>query len=245
VGLAASGLVAVPGQAPGAMADDKSPEGESPTRLGEVPPLFSQPAEASDPIADILQVTVEIPPGRPEWVGSEPDYSGKVHTVPVASGPYAMPKQAERALDEAIVKATNRYIAEQLDSELAPRFLHYDIRRIKDKKSRHPLLRETYHDRAQYSVGPMHENFALLEFGPEFREELASRWDKVRATSRLVQTLLFAGAALLLVGSVFGYFRLDNATRGYYTGRLQFMTGAAILTIVGAGALLARWITWL
>jgi hypothetical protein len=47
------------------------------------------------------------------------------------------------------------------------------------------------------------------------------------------------------LGSVFGYFRLDNATRGYYTGRLQFMAAAAILAIVGAGALLGRWITWL
>lgn len=245
VGLMASGLVPVFSEAARTLAAEKSPEADAKTPLAEVPPLFSQPAEASDPLSDILQVTVEIPPGRPDWVGSEPDYSGKVHTVPVASGPYALPKQAERALDEALVKATNRYIAEQLDSELAPRFLHYDVRRIKDKKSRHQIVKQTYHDRAQYSVGPMHENFALLEFGPEFREELTHRWDKVRATSRLVQTGLFAGAALLLVGSVFGYFRLDNATRGYYTGRLQFMTAAAILTIVGAGVLLARWITWL
>ena len=56
---------------------------------------------------------------------------------------------------------------------------------------------------------------------------------------------LFAGAALLLLASVFGYFRLDNATRGYYTGRLQFMTAAAILAVVGAGAVLAQWIHWL
>ena len=60
------------------------------------------------------------------------------------------------------------------------------------------------------------------------------------------QVGLFAGAALLALGSVFGYFRLDNATRGYYTGRLQFMTAAAILAIVGARrASLARWIHWL
>jgi hypothetical protein len=245
VGLMSSGLVPLPGQAVGALADDKAPETDTKTPLAGLPPLLGQPAAASDPFSDILQVTVEIPPGRPEWVGSEPDYSGKVHTVPVASGPYALAKQAERALDGALVKATNRYIAEQLDSELAPRLLHYDVRRVKDKKSRHRIVKETYHDVARYSIGPMHENFALLEFGPEFREELTHRWDKVRATSRLVQTGFFAGAALLLVGSVFGYFRLDNATRGYYTGRLQFMTAAAILTIVGAGVLLARWITWL
>ena len=50
---------------------------------------------------------------------------------------------------------------------------------------------------------------------------------------------------LLLLASVFGYFRMDNATRGYYTGRLQFMTAAAILGIVGVGAILSQWIHWL
>jgi hypothetical protein len=44
---------------------------------------------------------------------------------------------------------------------------------------------------------------------------------------------------------MFGYFRVDNATRGYYTGRLQFLSAAAILAIVGAGVVLARWIHWL
>jgi len=67
----------------------------------------------------------------------------------------------------------------------------------------------------------------------------------VRATSRLAQTGLLSGGVLLLLGSIFGYFRLDNATRGYYTGRLQFMTAAAILAVVGAGAVLAQWIHWL
>ena len=56
---------------------------------------------------------------------------------------------------------------------------------------------------------------------------------------------LFSGGVLLLVGSIFSYFRLDNATRGYYTGRLQFLMAAAILAIVGAGALVSRWIVWL
>jgi len=91
----------------------------------------------------------------------------------------------------------------------------------------------------------MHENFALLEFSPEFRSELDRRWAKVRATSRLAQTGLVSGGALFLLASVFGYFRLDNATRGYYTGRLQFMTAAAILAVIGAGAVLAQWIHWL
>src|SRR5205085_5286398 len=129
-----------------------------------------------------------------------------------------------------------------LGREVAPQLLRYDARTIRKR-----FLKDEnkYHDVARYSVGWMHENFALLEFGPEFRNELDRRWTQVRATSRLAQTGLVSGAGLLLLGSIFGYFRLDNATRGYYTGRLQFMTAAAILAIVGAGAVLAQWIHWL
>jgi hypothetical protein len=186
--------------------------------------------------------TIEIPPGRPEWTSARPDLLGKVHRIPVASGPYASDAESRRALDEALVKATREYIAEQLDSEMAGRLLGYDARTI---KRRFIQPENSYHDVARYSIGWMHENFALLEFGPEFRQELDRRWTQMRATSRLAQTGLASGALLLLLGSIFGYFRLDNATRGYYTGRLQFLAAAAILAVVGAGVYFARSIHWL
>ena len=91
----------------------------------------------------------------------------------------------------------------------------------------------------------MHEHFALLEFGPDFRKEIDRRWTQVKATSRVVQTGVVSGAVLLLITSVFGYFRLDNATRGYYTSRLQFMTAAAILAVVTAGVVAAQYMAWL
>ena len=91
----------------------------------------------------------------------------------------------------------------------------------------------------------MHQVHALLEFGPDFRQRITSQWHDLTAYYRLLQMGLVAGGALLFLGTIFSYFRLDNATRGYYTGRLQFMTAAAILAIVGSGAVLARWIYWL
>jgi hypothetical protein len=91
----------------------------------------------------------------------------------------------------------------------------------------------------------MHQVHALIEFGPDFRQQVTRKWTDLTAYYRLLQTGLVAGGSLLFLGTVFSYFRLDTATRGYYTGRLQFMTAAAILAIVGAGAVLARWIYWL
>lgn len=247
VGLLAGGLVSLPTLGPRVLAEDKPPEAAPPAEKADSPLATikadaSINAEASDPIIEGPHEMIEIPPGRPEWVNAEPKLTGKTHTIPVASGPYALDPQSRKALDEAIAKAANNYIAQHLGSDIAPQLLFYNTRSL---KKRFVKPENTYHDVARYSVGWMHENFALLEFPPEFRQELDKRWTQVRAGQRLAQTGLLAGAGLLLVGSIFGYFRLDNATRGYYTGRLQFMTGAAILAIVGAGAAVAQWIHWL
>lgn len=197
-------------------------------------------AEAEVVIGEV-EDEIEIPPGRPEWVGAEPNLSGKVHTISVASGPYATKKQSQAALDKALTKAMKDYVAEQLGSTTAARMITFDAGTIK----RRFVKDNTYHDEAKYSVGKMHENFALLEFDSKFRSELIRRWNQVRAKSRLASVAVFAGAALLLVASVFGYFRADNATRGYYTGRLQFMAAAAILAVVGFGTIINRSIPWL
>jgi len=245
VGLLTSGVLP-------AVADDKPAETKASkqTVAADAKPTETKSddkksgAAEADPQIDAPADTVEIPPGRPSWVGAEPNTREKIHTVAVSSGPYKKEGQAKRALDEAIEKATSDYIADQLGSEYAPLALRYDASTI---KKRYLKDANRYQDVARYSepVGEMHEHFVLLEFGPDFRKELDRRWTQVRATSRVLQTGLLSGAALLLLSSVYGYFRLDNATRGYYTSRLQFMTAAAILAVVGMGAVIARYITWL
>jgi hypothetical protein len=192
-------------------------------------------AEA-DPI--IGDHAVEIPAGRPEWIGQQPILTGKIHTFAVASGPYATNYESQQALDDAIMKATKEYVAEQLNSELAARLITFDVRTIK----RSFVKDDTYHDEATYSVGKMHENFALLQFDQKFREKLARDWNQVRAGSRLLQTGVLAGASLLVVASIFGYFRADTATRGLYNRRLQFMAATSLLAIVATAALSLRFI---
>jgi hypothetical protein len=202
----------------------------------------SLPAPASDPVIDESAFKVIIPDNRPAWTSAKPVLSGTTHTIPVASGAYAKDIDARHAFDEALVEETRDYIAEQLGSDLAPHFVTYSARQIKERFVRPENIHD---DVATYSVGPMHEYFALVEFGPDFRREIDARWQAVRGQSRLLQFGLLAGAGLLLLSTMFGYFRLDNATRGYYTGRLQFLAAATILAVIGAGAIMARWITWM
>jgi hypothetical protein len=44
---------------------------------------------------------------------------------------------------------------------------------------------------------------------------------------------------------MFSFLKLDTATRGYYTGRLQFGAAATILALVAASVLLMKWIPWM
>ena len=205
----------------------------------DIPPAKSEDLK----IETLADGTIVIPAGRPEWVKiAQSDLTGPVHKIYVTSDPYKLPRDAQHGLDEAMKRATDDYIADQLNSPLAAKFIPYDVESIRDR-----FVKQTYHETVIFPepVGPMKQLHALLEFDQGFRDELRHHWAGRIAESRIYQVGLGAGAALLLLASVFGYFRLDNATRGYYTGRLQFMTAAAILAIVALGAAAAFRFTWL
>ena len=207
---------------------------------------FFEPAEQT---ADGIRIytdedeAVYIPPGRPSWVGQAPQREGSVHSMAVCSDPYATHQLALKALDKKLEAATADYIRQHVQSDLASQLLRYDVQEIKQR-----LLppQNVYHEKIKVSIGPMHQVHALIEFPPEFRDELDRRWSEMRATYRLAETGLIGGGVLLVLATIFGYFRLDNATRGYYTSRLQFMAAAAILAIVASSALVSKWwIYWL
>ncbi len=204
------------------------------------------PAHGSDSDSDI-QINsppdgVIIPPGRPAWVEAPPVREGTVHSTAVCSDPHATQAQAMQALDEKVQAATADYISEYLQSELAPRLVRYSLKDIKRMLMSPDRI---YHEKISVSIGPMHQVHAQLEFSPDFRDQLDRRWGELRATYRLAETGLVSTGVLLLLATVFGYFRLDNATRGYYTGRLQFMAATMILAIIAGGVMFSRWIHWL
>lgn len=256
--LVASGLVALPAgisatsQARAALPDIDRPappqKATSPSPSEVVPNdesrFFELPKETESADIQINPIPdgVIIPEGRPTWVEAPPVREGAVHSTSVCSDPYSTPSQAMHALDEKLKAATSEYIGEYLHSDLAPTLIRYNVSEIKQK-----LLspQNIYQEKITVSIGPMHQVHAKLEFPADFREQLDRRWAELRATYRLAETGLVSGGVLLLLATVFGYFRLDNATRGYYTGRLQFMAAAAILAIVATGAMFSRWIHWL
>ena len=63
-----------------------------------------------------------------------------------------------------------------------------------------------------------------------------------RLKKRLMTVIVLGGVVLLLLAVVYGYFRLELTTRGFYSGRLQILSGIASLAVVTAAYFLWRWL---
>jgi hypothetical protein len=77
----------------------------------------------------------------------------------------------------------------------------------------------------------------LLEFDERSWRELSRMQHEREIEERVAVVGIGAGWLLALLGTVFGYLKLDTLTRGYYTRRLQLVAGAVILTLIGAAVL--------
>lgn len=181
---------------------------------------------------------------RPAWVDEMPAREEGSHTQVVSSGPHVRIQDAYQALDEQLKEEADEYVRWYLASDAAPRIIDLDLQYIK-KHLRNPEL--SYSETRNYSVGPMKTVYARLEFDELFREQLGERWQNEVSKNRLWITALVGGGVFVLLLTVFGYFRLDTATRGYYTGRLQLVSVAAILALFATGVMAIRWvgIEWL
>ena len=214
--------------------------------------LAEAPDETAIPLGGDIG-NVANPP-RPAWVDREPVQVGDTYQVSVSSGPQEKMGECPPALDLQLSKAVAAYVDEYLGPHAAANWrvsdlISYDLSYIKKNLVKRGNV---FEEKLQMSFGPMYQMHALLEFGPKFRKELDGRRGDlerhardVAIAFRLRGLALGFGAVLCLLAVAFGYLRLDTATRGYYTGRLQFLAATAILVVVVAGALLASRVMWM
>ncbi len=161
----------------------------------------------------------------------------------MCSGPYLRQREARKELSRQLQKATDEYINEFLANASAARWLGYDEARIRQTL----VSSQNIYDEKVISpsFGAMHQSHALLEFGPEFHRDVERAWHQIVARAQLAKLALAAVAVLGTLVLLFSYFHADTATRGFYSGRLKFVTAMAILGLVASGLLLARSIPWL
>lgn len=179
---------------------------------------------------------------RPDWVESKEEDLGPVHRIAVSSGPFMRVREADEELTKQLKLETDRYISRLVGNEQAADRLNYDADEI---RARFVAPECIYTEKVvSPSFGVMQQSHALLQFGPDFRHEVNAGWQDLLAHDRLVQVGIVAAGILGVLSILFGYFRIDTATRGFYTGRLRFATAVAILGLIGASVFLARSIPW-
>ncbi|MDP6446710.1 MAG: hypothetical protein QF805_23160, partial [Pirellulaceae bacterium] len=167
---------------------------------------------------------VKFPADRPTWVEGEDNLDGDVHTIAVASDLHFRQADCERPLLHATRNAVAQYVNSHLHEDRASLLISFD-----DDFVNHRLVSTDgrYDEVIEVSVGKMYQSHRLLEFDNTFRREIDRRWQDVVATGRLLTLGLGSFGVLGLMGIAFGYLRLDTATKGYYTGRLQFLAAVA------------------
>ena len=254
--------------------DEDSPPGTVPASDGDCGDTVESTSKSAEAVAshkDIAPVsanarphelTIEPTPSfryltmpRPEWVETEVTKSDEFYQVPVESGLHFRKLTAQKSLRDEVKAAVDKYVNDYLESELASSLAGYSIEVNETGATRTISLRlegeiyeiahERFDEQVEFDYGVMNQSHALVKLDKQLQAALDQRWSKVRATSRLFQMGLGAAAVLLLLGTMFSYLKLDTATRGYYTGRLQFGAAAAILAVIAAGVVFANWIPWM
>jgi hypothetical protein len=187
-------------------------------------------------------VPVRISAERPDWVGTVagPTADG-TYRLAVATDPYVPnDPEAQKALALELTRAVGEYIdlvgAELGETETSSQVtlpLEYIQARLITDTWQEPYQSPTE------SIGTMVRLNALLTFDAEDQRDIRQRCREAVIQERLWHAGSYAGLALAVLTALFGYLKLDTATRGFYSGRLKLAAGAVITAALAAGALLA------
>lgn len=174
-------------------------------------------------------------PARPDWVGQTSGLDGEVYRHIAYVGPYETAGECDREEPEEVRRAVRRYAEEllpihfpgaEIDAELA----YASLEQIAPTVS---IYDETIDSP---TLGPMIQRHLKVEFDGAVKRQIVAGYRQAVVSRRLAFTGIYSGLALACLGAVFGYLRLDTATRGYYSGRLKATTGAFLLAAAATGA---------
>ncbi|MHB9045870.1 MAG: hypothetical protein ACYC35_08025 [Pirellulales bacterium] len=170
-------------------------------------------------------------PKRPAWVDEPSRLDGNnVYRTKVTVGPYATRAECDQHLPDELAQATSVYLDRYLGlgaGRQAAVPLPYIHQRI---------VKEEWQETVQASFGPMLQLHVLLQFDDGVRNELQEMRRARLVEERIWYVTGIAGLVVVLLGTVFGFLKLDTATKGYYTGRLLLAAAAMILAVVAMGA---------
>jgi hypothetical protein len=227
-------------------AEPAPPEQPAEPKIAEpkiIEPKIAEPA-IQVPVADSHTATEshEAPPpaalaageARPDWANKPAKLVNGVYRVSIQSGLYADVPECQRALEGQIKTQVDEYIDRWMGpgtASLVAVDREYLNKHIKKQEFSEVVDTE--------SVGPMHQIHALLEFDDSARADFHERWRRAVVTERVWVVGFGSAVVLALLGTAFGYLKLDQQTGGRQSGRLG-VAATLVALIVAAGALLVR-----
>jgi hypothetical protein len=196
-------------------------------------PAKTVPPTAPPPKRDLLRE--KIAEGEGSEDGALAFQTDEGSFVLVTTKPHVTRPQAKNELDRLMLEAANERYKAAVHSPRAPFWFPLDLAYVRSELLVPDGERFLPNHEGKY-VG-----HALLSFDQPFERRLRA----VRVASRSMQIVMAGGAALALMIVAFAFLRLDRATRGLYTGRLQTWAVVACAVVACVTGVVAYWIPWI
>jgi len=193
----------------------------SPPPAAKVPVVAEKPASGPK----------ELPSSpRPEWLDRPTRVSGGVYEAVVTAGPWDTRADCDASLPDAVERGVDQFVTQYLGEEAAGQI------RLPMDYVNAEILKERYAETVDSpSFGRMTRLHALLQFDRKVKDRIDQEWSGVQkewARIRMERRLVYAGGGLagilLLLSVVYGYLKIDLATKGAYRGRLRVLSAAMI-----------------
>jgi hypothetical protein len=202
---------------------------------GQTAPIAVVAADSSIPVETTLASEQEADPPRPDWVNEDHKLVDDAYFVTAKVGPHATRELCDEAMTEELRRVTERYIDQLIGSPQAGRLVELPLADV-----RRQVVQAEYQETIQASFGPMVNLYTLLKFDKKMQDRIVLEHEQALVQRRVGMASGGIGLLLVVLGTLFGYLKLDTATRGYYSGRLKLAAAAVILSAVALGALMAH-----
>lgn len=192
-------------------------------------------------IESVLDQTGTLPP-IPDWVEKEPyTVAGETFLVAKTEERFLSAKEADEALDSVIPVTVQQYLKSKLGLEMPDleitaadltanwvvpgnRLVHrFDEPYSKEMADRYGSDHDTYY-----------RAFAQIKLDETILADISRQLHRRKILYRLRMTGLFGSGTLVLLSLLYGYFRIEQATRGFYNRRLQTIVVLLAALILGA-----------
>lgn len=170
----------------------------------------------------------------PKWT-TEPEgpMADGTYVIPVRIGEFSSAEEIQSELLPSIRSALNSYMAQFIDHQ-APALIQLPPGYVVD----HGIVADRWNGIRNDSLAgaPMHSMWLKLRFDANVRRDLQARFEQAKVTHRLGAFGLGGGLLLALLGTLYGYLKLDTVTKGFYSGRLRLAAVLTGLSAAGAAA---------